>query len=122
MAECLLGKHRKSDDRIERAIDKCGSEQGSCGHRRLGVGIGFPCVHRRKAGFRTVADQREYKAQAHRSRIKLVGDRDEQGPVEALARFDTNSLGGCEVGHDGAKERQRDADAADDDVFPRRFE
>ena len=83
--------------------------------------VGQPVVHRHEADLGAVADEQESEREGDDARVELALHRIEMGPQQrrALAAAD---LLGRHVEQHGAEQRLRDADAAQDEVFPRRLE
>src|SRR4029077_6078454 len=80
-----------------------------------------PCVQRCEADLGAVAEQQEHEGDVEQRRIEGARTLDQHGPdhrVEALA----DDRPRRHVDEDGAEQRERDADAAEDEVFPRRLQ
>ena len=78
-------------------------------------------MQRRQPDLGAVAEQQKDEGEVEQRRIEVAGAGDQHGPhhgVEALA----DDRPRRHVDQDGAEQRERDADAAEDEVFPRRFE
>ena len=76
-----------------------------------------PGVHRRQADLGAIAEQQENEGDVEQGGIEVVRAGDQHGPdhgVQALA--DHGPRG--EIDQDGAEQRERDADTAEDEVFP----
>ena len=114
-------QHLEAQQRIERDIEQQAREHRRDRRRAFGVGVGQPGMQRRQPDLGAVAEQQEHEGDVEQRRIELRRVRDQHGPhhgVEALADHRPRR----HVDEDGAEQRQRDADAAEDEIFPGRFE
>ena len=85
------------------------------------MGVRQPGVQRRQADLGAIAQQQEDEGDVQQRRVEVARVGDQRGPdhrVHALA--DDRTRG--EVDQDGAEQRQRDADAAEDEIFPGGFQ
>ncbi len=79
--------------------------------------VGQPRVHRRESDLGAIAEQQEDEGDVQQGRVEVVRSGDQNGPdhrVDALADHGTRG----EIDQDGAEQRERYADAAEDEVFP----
>ena len=79
-------------------------------------------MHRGEAGFGAEADQHEYKRERHQVVVELRRHRQQPRPVETRQHFAAGFANRGRVGEDGAEQRQHQAQPAEHDVFPRRFQ
>ena len=87
----------------------------------FGMGVGQPGVQRREAHFGAIAEQQEHEGDVEQRRVELGCLRHQHGPHHGIEAFADHRL--CRhVDQDRAEQRQRDADAAEDEIFPGRFE
>ena len=85
------------------------------------MGIRQPGVQGREPDLGAVAEQQEHEGDVEQRRIEGPRARDQHGPyhgVEPLSEHRARR----HVDQDGAEQRERDADAAKNEVFPRCFE
>ena len=85
------------------------------------MGVGQPGMQRRQPDLGAVAEQQEHEGDVEEGRIELGDALDQDGPhhaVEPLADHRPRR----HVDEDGAEQRERDADAAEDEILPRRLE
>ncbi len=85
------------------------------------MGVRQPRVQWRQSNLGTVTEQQEDEGDVEQGRIKLTGADDQLGPHHAVEPFADDRPGG-DVDQNGAEQRQRDADAAENEVLPGRFE
>ena len=114
-------QHLEAQQRVERDVEQQPREHRRDRGRAFGVGVGQPGMQRRQPDLGAVAEQQEHEGDVEQRRIEGVGARDQHGPhhgVEALADHRPRR----HVDQDGAEQRERDADAAEDEVLPRRLE
>ena len=83
--------------------------------------VGQPGVQRREADLGAVAEQQEHEGDVEQRGIELRRVRDQHGPHHGVEPF-ADHRPRRHVDQDGAEQRQRDADAAEDEIFPRRFQ
>ena len=110
-------QHLEAQQRIERHVQQQAGQHGGDRRGTFGVRVGQPGVHRREADLGAIAEQQEDEGDVQQGRVEVVRAGDQNGPdhgVEALA--DHRARG--EINQDGAEQRERDADAAEDEVFP----
>jgi hydrogenase-4 component F len=83
----------------------------------FGMRVGQPGMQRRQADLGTVTEQQENEGDVEQSRIELGRARHQHGPyhgVEAFADYRPRR----HVDQNGAKQCQRNADAAENEIFP----
>src|SRR5439155_179589 len=80
-----------------------------------------PVVQRHQSHLRAVAHQKEHESDRHDGRLQLGLDGVEVRPKQRSGSRTEHLLGG-EVDEDGSEQRLGDADAAEDEVLPRRVE
>jgi hypothetical protein len=83
--------------------------------------VGQPRVQRCEPDFGAVAEQQEYERQIEQSRIEGGGVRDQRGPHHGVGTFADDGER-RHIHQDGAEQRERDANAAEDKIFPGCFE
>ena len=114
-------QHFEAQQRVERDVEQQARQHRRNRRRTFGVRVGKPGMQRRKADLGAVAEQQKDEGEIEQGRIEVAGAVDEHGPhhgVEALA----DDRPRRHVDENGAEQRQRDADAAENEIFPRRFE
>ena len=114
-------QHLEAQQRIERDIQQQARQHGRDRRRTFGMGVGQPGMQRRQADLGAVAEQQEDEGDIEKRRIESAGALDQDGPdhgVQALADHRPRR----HVDQDGAEQRERDADAAENEIFPCRFE
>ena len=80
-----------------------------------------PGVQRRKADLGAVAEQEEDEGEVEQSRVERRHMRDQARPQHPLHAFADDWPGG-HVDEDRAEQGERNADAAEDKIFPRRLD
>ena len=85
------------------------------------MGIGQPVVQRHESDLRAVTDEQEYEGERQNGGFELPLHAVELGPQQR-ATAGAQELLGRKVEQDGAEERLRDADAAENEIFPGGFE
>ena len=111
----------EAQHRIERDVQQQAGQHGRDRRRALGMRVGQPGMQRRQPDLGAIAEQQEHEGEVQQRGIEVRDVRDQHRPdhaVQALA--DDRSRG--HVDQDGAEQRQRDADAAENEIFPRGFE
>ena len=83
--------------------------------------VGQPGMQRREADLGAVAEKQEDEGDIEQGRVELRGMLDQQRPDHAVLAFADHRTR-RHVDQDGAEQRERDADAAEDEIFPRRFQ
>ncbi len=78
-------------------------------------------MERREPDFGAVAQKQEYEGEVEERRIEAARLLHQRRPHHRVDAFADDRLRGG-IDEDGAEERQRDADRAEDEIFPRRFE
>ena len=81
-----------------------------------------PGVHGRETGLGAVADERKHEGQFDEAVVELRRHGHQVRPVEAGQLFGGVRANGRRVNEHRAEQRQRQAEAAEDDVFPGGFE
>ena len=116
-----LDQHLAADDGVERDVEQQPGQHR--GHRRrpLGVRVGQPVVQRHETDLGPVSDQQEHEGDRQHRRLELALDVVELGPQQRAAAG-AQQLLGREVEQDRAEQRLGDADAAENEVLPRRLE
>ena len=115
-------KNLAADHRIHRHV-----EQQPRQHRRdrrgtLRVGVGQPVVQRGETDLGAVTDQQKDEREPDHRRIELPFHRVQVGPQQRSHALATEQPLSREVQQDRAKQRQRDTDAAQDEIFPGRLD
>ena len=114
-------QHLEAQHRVERDVEQEPREHRRDRRRAFGVGIGQPGVQRREADLGAVAEHQEDEGDVEERRVEVGGALDQHRPhhgVEALADHRPRR----HVDEDRAEQREGDADAAEDEIFPRRLE
>ncbi len=83
--------------------------------------VGQPGVQRRQADFGAVAEQQEHESDIEQGGIELRRFGHQHGPHHGVQTFADHRTR-RHVDQDGAEQRQRDADAAENEIFPGRFQ
>ncbi len=84
--------------------------------------VGQPVVQRRETDLRAVADQQEHERELEHGRLELRLDRVEMRPEQRSDALGAEDLLGGEIQQHRPEQRLRDADTAQDEVLPARFE
>ena len=94
------------------------------GHRRraFGMSIGQPVVQRRQADLGPISDQKKDEREAQHPWLELPFHGVEVRPEQRGHAFAAKRLLCGKVQQDRAEQRLGDADAAEDEILPRRFE
>ena len=121
-AEAGRGQNVKSQQGVERDFERHAGKHRAGGRGRLAVRVGQPGVHRRQAGLGAVADERKHEGQFDQAVVELWGNGHQVRPVEAGQLFRCVRADGRRVKEHRAQQRQRQAEAAENDVFPGGFE
>ena len=116
-----VGEHLAAQDRVQRDVEQQPRQHGRHGRRALGMGVGQPVVDRHEAHLGDIADEQEREGERDDARVEQALDRVEVGTQQRCALGAGHLLGGHVQQH-RAEQRLRDADAAEDEVFPRRFQ
>ena len=114
-------QHLESQQRVERDIEQQAGQHRRDRRRAFGMRVGQPCMQRRKADLGAVAEQQEHEGDIEQCGIESRRVRDQHGPHHGVEPF-ADHRARRHVDKDGAEQRQRDADAAEDEVFPCRFQ
>ncbi len=85
------------------------------------MGIGQPGVQRRKPDLGAVAEQQEHEGDVEQRWVEGPRARDQHGPNHGVETL-SDDRARRHIDEDGAEQRERDADAAEDEVFPCRLE
>ena len=111
-------QHLEAQQRVQRDVQQQARQHGGDRRRTFGVRVRQPGVHRRQADLGAVAQQQEDEGDVEQRRIEVAGAGEQRGPDHRVHALAEHRAGG-EIDQDGAEQRQRDADAAEDEVFPR---
>ena len=85
------------------------------------MGVRQPGVQRRQPHFGAVAEQQKDEGEIEQRRIETAGALDQDGPHHGVEAFADHRP--CRhINEDGAEQSERDADAAENEIFPCRFE
>ena len=112
----------ESQDGVERHVEQQAGEHGRDRRRTFGMCVGQPSVQRREADLRPVAEH-----QKHEGEIERAQDRTPAACAIRLVHSipwtpsPTDRAGG-HIDKDRAEQGKRDADAAEDEIFPRRLD
>ena len=85
------------------------------------MGVGQPGMQRREADLGAITEQQEYEGDIEQCGIELGRMRDQHAPHHGVEAF-ADHRPRRHIDEDGAEQRQRNADAAEDEIFPRRFQ
>ena len=114
-------QHLEAQQRIERDVEQQARQHGRDGRGAFRMRIRQPGMQRRQANLGAVAQHQEHEGDVQQLGAEAAGLLDQRRPhhgVLALAQHRARR----HVDEDGAEQRQRDADAAEDEIFPRRLE
>ncbi len=114
-------QHLEAQHGIERDVEQQAGKHGGDRRRALGMGVGQPGVQGRQPHLGAVAHEQEDEGEIEQRRIEAAGLVDDGGPGHGLHAAAHHRLGG-EIHEDGAEEGERDADAAEDEIFPGRLD
>ena len=112
----------EAQEREQRDVEQQPGEHRRDRRRALGMGVRQPGVQRRQADLGAVAEQQEHEGEVEQRRDRsaarpVTSTRPGHG-VQALADHRPRR----KIDEDGAEQRERDADAAQDEILPRRLE
>jgi hypothetical protein len=101
-------------------------EQEARQHRRdrrrpFGMRVGKPRVERRETDLGAVAEDQKDEGDIEERRVEGGGALDQERPSHGVETFADDRLGG-HVDQNGPEQSKGDADAAEDEIFPRRLE
>ena len=108
-------------DRVDGEREHVRRQHRTHRRRRLGMRIREPGMHGREPRFRPVADQHEHEGQFDHGGIQSLSHPIEFSPAQRLAR-DTQHMLRRVVHEDRAKQGERDADRAENHIFPAGFQ
>src|SRR5438128_3211989 len=80
-----------------------------------------PGMQRREADLGAVAEKQEYERDVEKGRVEVCGVLDQQRPDHAVLAF-AHDRAGRHVDQDRAEQGERNSDAAQDEIFPGRFQ
>ncbi|GCC43064.1 hypothetical protein chiPu_0027181, partial [Chiloscyllium punctatum] len=110
-------EHEGREQQRERDVEQQAGEHGGDRGRALGVRIRQPGVQRREANLGPVSEQQEDEGNVEQCRIECRGAADQHCPDHRVLTLADDRQRG-HVDQDGTKQRERDADAAEDEIFP----
>ena len=114
-------QYLEAQQRIERDVQQQSRQHSRYRGRTLGMRVGQPGVQRRQAHLGAVAEKQEDEGDVEQSRIELRRMLDQNRPDHAVLAF-ADHRPRRHIDQDGAEQRQRNPDAAEDEIFPRRFQ
>ncbi len=114
-------QHLETQQRVQRDVQQQTGQHRRDRRRAFGMRVGQPGVQRGEADLGAVAEQQKDERDVEQRRIEASGSGDEHGPDHGIEAF-ADDRPRRHVHQDGAEQRQRNADAAKDEVLPRRFE
>ena len=114
-------QHLEAQQRVERDIEQQARQHRRDRRRALGVRVGQPGMQRREADLGAVAEQQKDEGDIEQRRVEGAGAADEHGPHHGVETF-ADDRPRRHVDQDGAEQSERDADAAENEILPRRFE
>ncbi len=112
------GEHVEANQTVEGAVQHGRRQDRRGRHRRFAVGVGLPGVHRSEARLGPVSEQGQDEGQPQGRLVQLRGARGQEGPVQPGQSVGARQCVPRVVGENGAEQRHRQADAADDRVLP----
>jgi hypothetical protein len=113
--------HLEAQQRIERDVEQQAGQHGRDRRRAFRMGIGQPGMKRRNADLGAVADQQEHEGERQQLGIEQRGGLDQQVPRHRRQAVADHVLR-HQIDEDGAEKGEPDADAAENEVFPRRLD
>ena len=115
-------EHLAANDGVDGDVEQQPGEHGRNRRRAFRVRIGQPVVQRREADLGAVTDEQKHERKAEHRGLELSLDAVQMRPQQRAHAFGAEDFLGREVQQDRAEQRLRDADAAEDEVFPARLE
>ena len=113
--------HLEAQQRVKRDVEEKAREHRRDRRRALGMRVRQPGMERRQADLGAIADQQEHEGERKQFRIEFRRVLPHQVPRHRRQALAQHLLRG-EIDQDGAEERERDADRAEDEVLPRRLD
>ena len=115
-------QHLEAQHGVERDIEQQAGQHRRDRRRAFGMGVGQPGVQRRQADLGAIAQQQEDEGEIEQRRVELRRHAS-ISTVQTMPCMPSPITGrAAMIDQDGAEQRQRDADAAEDEIFPRRLE
>ena len=111
----------EAQQRIERDVQEQARQHGRYRCRTLGVSVGQPGVQRREADLGSVTEKQEDESDIEQGSVKLRRMLDQQRPDHAILAF-THDRSRRHIDEDGAEQGERNSDAAQNEIFPRRLQ
>ena len=107
----------EAQQREQRDVEQQAREHGRDRGRALGMGVRQPGMQRGEADLGAVAQQQEDEGEVEQAGIEGGSPRHQDAPRHRVHAF-ADHRARRHVDEDRAEQRQRDADAAEDEVFP----
>ena len=114
-------QHLETQQRVERDVEQQSRQHRRDRGRALGMGVGQPGMQRRQADLGAVTEQQKDEGEVEQRRIESAGAVDQHRPDHGVEAF-ADHRPRRHVDENGAEQSERDADAAENEIFPRRFE
>ena len=114
-------QYLEAQQRIERDVQQQARQHGRYRRRTFGVRVRQPGMQRREADFGAVAEKQEYEGNIEKGRVEIRRALDQQRPDHAVLAF-AHHRTRRHVDQDGAEQGERNSDAAQDEIFPGRFQ
>ena len=114
-------QHLEAQHRVERDVEQQAGQHRRDRRRAFGMRVGQPGVQRREADLGAVAEQQEDEGDVEQRRIECAACAISIVQTMASSAF-ADHRPRRHIDEDGAEQRQRDADAAEDEIFPGRLE
>jgi hypothetical protein len=113
--------HLEAKQRVKRDVEQQAREHGRDRRRAFGMSVRQPGMQRCKPDLGSVAEQQEHEGDVEQRGIELRGARDQHGPDHRLQPL-ADHRPRRHVDQDGAEQRERDTDAAENEIFPGSFQ
>ena len=114
-------QYLEAQQRIERDVQQQARQHGRYRRRTFGMSVGQPGMQRREADLCAIAEKQEYESNIEKCRVEIRRALDQQRPDHAVLAFAHDRT--CRhVDQDGAEQSERNTDAAQDKIFPGRFQ
>ena len=109
--------HLEAQDREERDVEQQSRKHRRDGGRALGVRVGKPGVQRCQADLGAVPQQQEHERQVEQRRVEGRGPLHEHAPGHRLQTLSEHRAR-REIDEDSPEKRQRNTDAAQNEILP----
>ncbi|MCY1232295.1 hypothetical protein D9M72_447780 [compost metagenome] len=106
---------------VKRDVQKQPREDGRNRCRPFGVCVREPGMQGGETDLGAIAEQQKHEGDIENPWVEGGGMRDQEGPDHGVVAFADDRLR-CHIDEDGAEEREGDADASQNEIFPGGFE